>query len=91
MRYKINFTQAAFDLLSSFHPNIKKLIKGALKELKKNPYLGKDLKNELSGYHSYRLKRYRIIYKTNGPDKKIMVYYVGQRRDVYELFADFIK
>ncbi len=91
MLYRLDFTQTAFSLLSSFHPEIKNLIKSALKELKKDPHLGKELKKELAGFHSYRLKRYRIIYKISDyKDKTILIYYVGHRRDVYELFTEFI-
>ena len=90
MLYRIKATQSAHELMSSFHPEIKKIIKEALKDLKKNSNLGKDLHRELGGYQSYRIKRYRIIYKTNIVDKTVMIHYVGHRRDVYELFAGFL-
>ena len=90
MLYRIKATQSAYELMSSFHPEIKKNIKEALKDLKKNPNLGKDLQRELGGYQSHRIKRYRIIYKTDITDKIIVTHYVGHRRDVYELFAGFL-
>jgi mRNA interferase RelE/StbE len=90
MLYHVNFTQYAYESLPGIHPDVKKLIKDALKELMKNPYLGKDLQEELAGFQSYRLKRYRIIYKTNMQSKTIMVYFVGHRRNVYELFTEMV-
>ena len=90
MLYRIKATQSAHELMSSFHPEIKKKIEEALKDLKKNPDLGKDLQRELGGYQSYRIKRYRIIYKTDTADKTIVIHYIGHRRDVYELFASFL-
>ncbi len=90
MLYQVNFTQYAFEILPELHPDIKKMIKEALKELKKNPYLGKDLQKELAGYQSYSFKRYRIIYKTNIQGKTIMVYFIGHRRNVYELFTEIV-
>jgi len=88
--YKIKATQTAHDLLASFHPEIKKTLKDALKDLKKNPNLGKDLQRDLGGYQSYRIKRYRIIYKIDIVDKAVVIHYVGHRRDVYELFAGYL-
>jgi mRNA interferase RelE/StbE len=39
---------------------------------------------ELDGYYSYRVRRYRIIYRVNEDESSIEVYHVGHRRDVYE-------
>lgn len=91
MLYKIEFTETAFGLLSSFHPKIRKLLKAALKDLKKNPSLGKNLVEELTGYQSYPVKRYRIIYKTIEKNKTVQVHYMGHRRSVYELFPELVK
>ena len=90
MLYKIDFTKTSFALLAYFHPDIKKNLKGALKELKMNPSLGKYLKQDLAGFQTYRLKRYRIIYKTINKSKTVRVYYIGHRRDVYELFNNLL-
>ena len=90
MLYSIRFTVTAFDLLPSFHPDFKKQLKTALKELKVNPALGKRLKQDLAGYQSYRLKRYRIIYQTIKESETVQVHYVGHRNNVYELFAQLV-
>ncbi len=90
MLYRVNFTQYAFELLPTLHPDIKAMIKDALKDLKRHPYLGKDLQEELASFQSYRLKRYRIIYKTNIHNKIITVYFVGHRRNVYGLFTELV-
>ena len=89
--YRIQAARTAQELLQSFHPHAKKLIKEALKELKHDPFLGKNLQRELSGYQSYRINRYRIIYKTDLSDKIVMVHYVGHRRDVYERFVELVR
>jgi mRNA interferase RelE/StbE len=90
MFYQIKMSDVVFDLIPSFHPDLKKLLKEALKDLKKNPNLGKFLKAELSGFQSYRLKRYRIIYKTNIKSQTLIVHYIGHRRNVYELFSEMV-
>lgn len=91
MLYRIEFTETALGLLPSFHPAIRKLLKAALKDLKKNPGLGKNLVEELTGYQSYPVKRYRIIYKTIEKNKTVQVHYMGHRRSVYELFPELVK
>ncbi len=83
---RIRFTPEAARLLSKIHPENKKLIKAAIKELRQDPHSGDDLEEELSGFKSYKIKRYRILYKINEEENVIEVYYIGHRRDVYEQF-----
>ena len=83
---RIRFTPEAAGLLSKIHPENKKLIKAAIEELRQDPHSGSDLEEELSGFNSYKIKRYRILYKMNEEENVIEVYYIGHRRDVYEQF-----
>ena len=83
---KARFTPESAKLLSKLHPDNKKMIKSALKELQTNAHAGDDFQEELSGFKSYKIKRYRIIYRYNEDEKNIDVYYVGHRSDVYEQF-----
>jgi mRNA interferase RelE/StbE len=71
------------------HPLIKPSVKKNIQRLRKNPYLGKALEKELSGYYSLRSKRFRIIYKIDNANKSVQVHYVGHRRDIYEIFKRF--
>jgi addiction module RelE/StbE family toxin len=84
--FKIRFTLEAARLLSKLHPEGKRLVKTALEELRQNPYSGDDLQQELSGFKSYKTKRYRVLYDVNEEEGVIRIYYVGHRRDVYEQF-----
>jgi mRNA interferase RelE/StbE len=83
---KTRFTPESAKLISKLHPEIKKMIKSAFEELQKNAHAGDDLQEELSGFKSYKTKRYRIIYRYNEDENSIDVYYVGHRSDVYEQF-----
>lgn len=84
--YKMRFTQEASRILSKFHPENKKLIKQALEDLRKHPYIGSDLQEELYGFKSFKFKRYRVVYNINEEDFFIQIYHIGYRRDVYEQF-----
>ena len=85
-KWKIRFTPESSRLLSKLHPDHKGQVKKALSELRQNPFSGKDLQEELSGFKSLRLKQYRIIDNINEEENFIQIYHIGQRRDVYEQF-----
>ncbi len=85
-KFKMRFTPEASRLLSKFHPESKMLIKKALNDLQQNPYLGNDLQEELYGFKSFKIKRYRIIYNVDEDTNFVQIFYVGHRRDVYEEF-----
>ena len=85
-KWKMRFTPEATRLLSKLHPENKKQIKQALDELRQPPYTGKDLQEELFGFKSLRLKRYRIIYNIDEKEKFPQIYHIGPRSDVYEQF-----
>ena len=87
---RLTFTPEAAKLLSRLHPESNKFIKEGLTELHQNPHLGDDLQQELSGFKSYKIRRYRILYDINEEEGVIQVYYVGHRRDVYEQFRDLL-
>lgn len=91
MPYRVQFTKTVAEKVASFHPDLKKLIKSSLSDIAKNPYAGKGLQADLSGFFSYRFRRYRIIYKPHDSEKLILVYMVGHRRDIYELFSEYLK
>jgi mRNA interferase RelE/StbE len=86
----MRFTPEASRLLSKLHPENKRWIKKALEELKQDPYPGKDLQEELSGFKSLRLKQYRVVYNINEEEKIIQIFYIGRRSDVYEQFRHLL-
>ena len=84
--WKMRFTLEASRHFSNIHPEIKKQFKQALSELRQNPYTGKDLQEELFGFKSLRLKKYRVICTIREEKNYIEVYYISRRSDVYEQF-----
>ena len=89
-KWKLRITPEAARLLSKIHPENKKYIKKALKELQHNSYTGKDLQEELFGFNSLRIKKYRIIYDIREDKYLLRIYYIGQRSDVYEQFRQML-
>jgi mRNA interferase RelE/StbE len=90
-KYQLLYSEISRNLIKKLHPQLKSVIKSKIELIRENPYIGKYLENELSGYLSFREKRYRIIYKIDEDNKTIQIHYVGHRRDVYELLNDHLK
>ncbi len=90
MAYHLIYSQTSHDQVRSLHPDIKSLVKRKIQELKQNPFVGKALEKDLSGYRSFRAKRYRIIYKIVREENTVQIHYVGHRKDIYEVFREIV-
>jgi mRNA interferase RelE/StbE len=77
-------------MFNSLHPTVKKQLKSILKELYKNPYLGKELRDKLIDFRSLKMKGYRAIYQIDNRNKKAIVYAIGHRRDIYETVTKLV-
>jgi len=55
-----------------------------------DPEIGKSLKDELEGLKSYRISRFRIIYRIS-PKKTVEIAGVGPRKKIYEETYRIIK
>lgn len=72
------------------HPQLKRKIRAGLKHIVNEPESGKFLKEELKGLRSYRISRFRIIYRLSS--KKIIdVVAIGPRKKIYEETYRIIK
>ena len=85
-KFGMRYTPETSRLLSKLHPENKKLIRSALDDLQKNHYAGNDLQEELYGFKSFKLKRYRVLYNIDEEDNIIRIFHIGRRKDVYEQF-----
>ena len=90
MSYHVKLTACSSDVAKKLPPEIKKFAKEALRQIAKNPDIGKELQAELIGFRSYRFMRYRIVYKVIPEKKRIVVWAIGRRRDIYENFSEQI-
>ena len=50
-------------LIRDLHPVLKRKVRAALQAIFDDPYSGKSLRNELRGLRSYRVGRFRLIYR----------------------------
>lgn len=75
------------DEIASFirgcHPLLKRKIRAGLRNILNEPESGKSLKEELGGLKSYRVSRFRIIYRLSS--KQIIdIVAIGPRKTIYE-------
>lgn len=78
------------ELIRKSHPQLKHKIRSALERIQLNPQSGKELRDELTGLRSYRVSRFRIIYRTSSRNT-IDIIAIGPRRLVYEETYRLIK
>ena len=71
-------------VLKKLHPVIKSHIRSGLRKILEDPYSGKALKDMLKDLRSYRVKRYRIIYRIRPKMRRIEIVAIGPRKIIYE-------
>ena len=65
-------------------PELKRRIWEAIDCTQKDPGFGKPLEEDLAGYRSYRIGRYRLIYRIK--KDRLVLEALGPRSDIYERF-----
>jgi len=80
--YKLRVPDSVADLIRGLHPYLKKKIKSSLKIILSNPEEGKPLRDELAGLKSFRVSRFRIVYRVRKNVVEIVA--IGPRERIYE-------
>ncbi|HET7854221.1 MAG TPA: type II toxin-antitoxin system RelE/ParE family toxin [Candidatus Methylomirabilis sp.] len=88
--YRARYTPEAARITRKLHPTIKVTIRTGIRDILKDPLLGRELQLELSRFRSLRVRRYRIICRINEEQSYVEVHYVGPRRDVYESLRELL-
>ena len=89
-KYKLVYLEEAKEAAPKLSPIIKPLIKAGLESLSSNPYKGKELAEELNGYSSMAISKYRVIYEIIEDSKTVEINLIGHRRDVYANFKNML-
>ena len=91
-RKKLRVPDEIVALIRGCHPQLKRKIRAGLRHIltEPEPESGKSLKDELEGLKSYRIRRFRIIYRISS--KQIIdVVAVGPLNNIYEETYRIIK
>lgn len=70
-------------VIRHLHPQIKRKLRAALEAIALDSRSGKPLKEDLEGLRSFRMGRFRIIYRTHA-DGPIEILAFGPRDRIYE-------
>jgi mRNA interferase RelE/StbE len=63
-------------------PELKFKVRGAFDDIRARPKTGKPLEEDLAEYRSYRIGKYRLIYRIK--ENRLILEAFGSRRDIYE-------
>ena len=87
---KLRVPEEIVTFIRGCHPLLKRKIRAGLQHIVTEPESGKSLKDELDGLKSYRISRFRIIYRISS--KKIIdIVAIGPRKTIYEETYRIIK
>ena len=84
MRYLLFIPPEVEKAVVHFPPPLKRKVRSALQEIQSDPTLGKPLKGPLEGFYSYRVLRYRIVYRILWRKIQIQIIDIGPRNIIYE-------
>lgn len=83
MTWKVFLTPEAEKNLKKLPKNIQEKALNVLNELSRDPFFGKPLKWNLKGRFSARIGDYRIVYKQEIDNHRILVLFIRHRREAY--------
>jgi len=82
MRRRLRVPDDVATMVRGLHPAIKARIRAALDSLREDAASGKPLRDELSGLWSFRVGRFRIVYRE--PSGKVLeIVAIGPRASIY--------
>ena len=90
-KFKLIYSATSSKQIKKLHSHLKPIVKAKIEKISVDPHIGKLLEKELSGYLSFRAKRYRIIYRVKEDTNTIEIHYLGHRKDIYELFSEQLR
>lgn len=89
--FRVDIPPHVADVIRPLDPDLKPLIKSAIRAIAADPKCGEPLKRELNGLRKYRVRRFRIIYAVEQSARVIRLMAVGHRRSVYEEVTEWIR
>ncbi len=84
MKYRPRYAFEAATRIRKLHPEVKRRARAGVDRLLESPFDGHALHDELAGLRSFRLGKYRIIYRINDKESTVDILLFGPRREIYE-------
>ena len=80
--YRLRASGRVADLLRGMHPQLRRRVRAAIDMIRTDPISGKELRDELAGLRSFRVARFRVVYRI-AADRTIELVAIGPRRTIY--------
>ncbi len=81
--YRLRVPGPIAELVRGLQPELKGKVRAGLDVIRTDPSVGKELRDELAGLRSFRVGRFRIIYRI-APRRLIDLVAIGPRRTIYQ-------
>jgi len=81
--YRVRAAASVARLIQHLHPQLKRKVRAALEQIAEDPLSGKPLKDQLAGLWSFRIGKFRVIYRFSA-GQPIELVTVGRRSTIYE-------
>ncbi len=88
MGYEILLHPKAHSALEKLDSSLYEQIANKIRELRNNPDLGTHLK--YTKFWRLKIRDYRVIYEIQEAEKKVIILYIGHRKNVYDRFSKLI-
>jgi len=88
MRYEVLLHPKADDFLQGAEKDLENRIRKKLETLGSSQEMGKRLKH--SDFWRLRIGDYRVIYEIDYKNNRIIILFIGHRKDVYDDFSRLI-
>lgn len=89
MNYSVLLHPRTAGFLEKAESQLRQTIKDELRKLEDEPLMGKRLSG--SQYYRLRIGDYRAIYEVNHAERKILVQFIGHRKNIYDDFSKLLR
>jgi mRNA-degrading endonuclease RelE of RelBE toxin-antitoxin system len=87
LKWQLVIAPKVQETLRTLPPQTKRYVRQAFLAIVQDPRGSKPLRAEFSGFYSFRVKRFRVVYKIQEPLNIIRVVGLGPRKTIYEDLA----
>lgn len=89
--YRLAIAPRLAERIRRLPPDVKRRVREAMRAIAADPTSGEPLRQDLSAYTKYRVRRFRIVYEVDRAARTVRIMAVGHRRVVYEDLAEGLR
>ena len=85
--YEVFFAPGPAKFYSNAENSLRNRIDRCVREIRRDPYRHNNIKRlsgQFAGLLRFRIGDWRVVYRVNDSDRRVVVVDIGHRRDIYE-------